>query len=205
MDLLMRAICEGDLRALIIAGEPTAEDLFDAWSDLFNDFLDGLGDNQHKYRQSLESDIGILDSNLQVCELCLGHIQPGIVILSRLPQFIAHLRDLGFTDHKFDTDDLYSYKKDLEDIFYRSREWKIDLQLKIIELNELMDSLSKEPEKKADRKFFLNILSHIATYKKVAVIHTSEISGEEFCSMFSEYMEHNKAVKRSRNKPVNNG
>lgn len=191
LDKFISALCDGDFQALVISGTASEKHLAAVWDDIFYDYLDLNRDNDARLDLTLCKDIAILSARLQRVETCLYLLQTIYV------QEVADLlKEDGF-EIRLDPDNMDQYFEDLNLIRLQSREIKIDLELKQIELSELRESKSKEKGKKADRSSFLNILSRIATFKHVAIIRASEISVAEFCAMFGEYLDHIKALKIS--------
>lgn len=225
LDRFIRCVCDDDLGALIIEGEnpPVLElrkQLSDAtdpeiirtlsialetaeirlaqiigsrWEEIFLDYLDMCKDDRIRFKVSLEKEIAILGARLQQIETCLFTLTTIYV-----KDLVDHLHGMGYTDFKLDPTDLRQYEEDLNGVKDRSREMKIDRDLKVIELEELIESAKKEGSRKADRISFTNILSRVATYKGVAVIRSSEITVSEFVAMFNEYLDHIKALKTSK-------
>jgi hypothetical protein len=195
LDKFISALCDQDFNALVISGNPSQEELSQAWDEIFLDYLDLNGDNDARMDITLAKDIAILSARLQQIETCLFFLQ-----VFHVQEVADILTDIGFEDVSLDPSDLEQYFENLNIIRLRSKEIKIDIELKEIELTELRESKKKTPAKRADRSSFLNILSRIATYKHTAVIRASEISVAEFCAMFAEYLDHIKALKVSADK-----
>lgn len=211
LDRFITVLCDGDLSALVKPGflRPSDEELNLCWSGIFLEYLDASEDNQTRYKITLARDIEILRARL-------SQIESLILILRtmRHPEAVTMLQAKDNEDLLFPADDLDQYHADINMSWDRSREIKIDLDLKILEKSEIEESEKTAEEislksgiapPKANRTMFLNILATIATYKKVAVIRTSEITVAEFCAMFREYLDHIKAVKAQLKKPFYNG
>lgn len=211
LDRFITVLCDGDFSALVKPGflRPSEEELNLCWAGIFLEYLDASEDNQTRYKITLARDIEILRARL-------SQIESLILILRtmRHPEAVSMLQAKDNEDLEFPADDLDQYHADINMSWDRSREIKIDLDLKIIEKTEIEDSEKKAEieqlkagiaPQKASRPMFLNILARLATFKKVAVIRTSEITVAEFCAMFREYLDHIKAVKAQQKKPFANG
>lgn len=201
LDKFIVCVCDEDLTALVKDKKDipnvTPEELITTWNDLFLDYVDLSKEAQTRYRITLKRDIALFTSRVQ-------RIESALVILGT-PLFIKRLADIvqeikGFEDITLDPTDMDKYFSDLQLIRDRSREMKIDADLKKIELEELIKSEAMEEQKRADKLSFLNILARIATYRKVAVIRTSELTVAEFCAAFNEYLDYIEAVKVSLSK-----
>jgi hypothetical protein len=195
LDRFITAVCDEDLSSLIIEGVPTEEELNAAWTDIFLEYLDANNDNGARYKITLRRDIAVLEAKLTQVESSLYVLQ-----IYHVQELVDVLRGLGYEDLQLDPANIDQYFADLNDVRNRSRELKIDKELKEIELSELEASDSKKERKRADRQSFLNILSRIATFKHVAIIRTSEITVAEFCAMFSEYLDNIKAIQAANKK-----
>jgi hypothetical protein len=202
LDKFIVCVCEGDLAPLIISGEPTTEEVLEAWGEIFLDYMDSMRDNKARYKLDMEIKIQILDARLDQADTALLIMQTVIH-----PEAVATLQRLNLTDYNqelFDrmfAGDKDAYFEELNLIKNRSREFKIDRDLLTIELEEYVKSEELAEQKKADRSTFLNILSRIATYKHVALIRASEITTAEFVAMFNEYLDHINALKASKPTP----
>lgn len=201
LDRFITCICDDDLTALVKNADDfdrvKPEELILCWNDLFLDYIDLSQDSQTRYKITLKRDIAIFDARV-------AQIESSLTILGT-PLFVKRVADhvqgiKGFEDIELDPADMDKYFADLQLIYNRSRELHIDSELKKIELEELLKSEELQASKKSDRATFLNILSHIATYRKVAVIRTGELTVEEFCAAFTEYLDYCNAVKLSMSK-----
>lgn len=182
-----------DLSLLIKTGEPAREDLESAWIAIFLQYVDASRDSKTRFKIALAREIAILEARLSQIESLLFLLQT-----LRVQEAVDILRSKGNEDLVFPADNIDQYFEDLNLARNRSREIKIDLELKIIERNEFNKSENLEINKRADKASFLNILARIATFKKVAVIRTSEITVAEFCAMLAEYLDTNKAVSTNK-------
>lgn len=186
---------ERDLSALIISGTPTTEELVIAWTIIFLQYVDASRDSNTRYRITMARDIERLRGKFTRIEALLFCLQT-----IRVQEAVELLQGMGNEDLAFPGDDLPQYFADLNLARGRSREIRLDLELLEIELAEFVASEDMTPRERANKLSFLNILSRIATFKKVAVIRTSEITVAEFCAMFNEYLDHIKAV--NHKKPI---
>lgn len=208
LDRFITVLCDGDLTALVRPGylPPSDEELNLCWAGIFLEYLDASEDNQTRYKITLARDIEILRARL-------SQIESLVLILRtmRHPEAVAMLQAKDNEDLLFPEDDQNQYFADVNMSWDRSREIKIDLDLKIIEKAEIDETEKKAEEvklragiapQKASRPMFLNILARLATFKKVAIIRTSEITVAEFCAMFREYLDHIKAITAQHKKPL---
>ncbi len=200
LDRFIICITDEDLSALIkdpadlFTGLVSVEELNNLWGEIFLDYIDLTADANTRYRLSLSREIKIKEAKLTQIEGYLFLLQ---TIYSEEAAALLCCERLGFEDIVLDPTEIDDYFAKLNNIKTRSRETKIDIDLMTIELDELNESDKKIDDRKADKKYFLNILARIATFKKVAVIRTSEISVAEFCAMFSEYLDYIKALSKT--------
>lgn len=195
-----------NLRALVKPGtDPESIDellLAEAWLSLFLDYLDANKNNQHRYKNELLRDLTLLelkvakiDSILNVLQILFKH---KIDRADLLDPIVAELNLYGFecSTADFPIEDEGRFFETMNDIKNRSAETVIDLKLKQIEVDEMTESEGRqETAPRVTRQDFLNRLARIATFKKVAVIRTSELFVAEFLAAFNEYLDHINAPK----------
>lgn len=167
------------------------------WSQLFMDYLDLNKHNKARYRFSVERDIAILSARLQQIETCIGVLRTFYHY-----ELADHLRQMDeeFASFEFNPADQNEYQSDLNAVWDRSREIRIDKELKEMELEEIKESDRLAPLKKATHQSFVNILARIATFRKVAVIRTSELTVAEFVAAFNEYLDACKALEAPKHR-----
>jgi hypothetical protein len=163
------------------------------WDDLFMDYLDASKENQVRYKFEVEREAAIMRSRLT-------RIESSVMILRLMfvPDLVEELYSIDddFRDFPLDFEgDPDGYFEDLDAIFQRSRDLKIDLELKELELENIVENESKQVHKKATRISFTNVLSRLAAHRGVVVIHSSQLSVLEFVSMFNQYLDDIKALK----------
>jgi hypothetical protein len=196
LDRFIRVYCEDDFLALIIDNKepaPDIEELMEAWSDIFLDYVDANGDNETRHKVNLQTQHAIYSARYDrakgfISILQIMYVQAALDELRTVP---------AFEDAELDPADQSAYFERLNIYNNRTAEIKIDRDLAAIELAEMIANEQKGEVKKAEKSHFLNILSRIATYKKVAVIHTRELTTAEFCAMFAEYLDYINALKAS--------
>lgn len=66
-----------DIKHLIIWGTPAEPDLLVAWSNIWQEFLDGMQDKKGEQRVRLKSEIDKLDYDYRVIQLCIQRLSIG--------------------------------------------------------------------------------------------------------------------------------
>jgi hypothetical protein len=184
LDRFITCIVDQDLTALIIEGEADEATLAIAWSFLFLDYLDASKEVKARYEFELVRDLSILRARVAIVDTILAlfqtvFVEEAVKELNRLEIFVS-----------LDPSNPESYREGLEEIRTRGAEFVIDANLKQIELEELEKAKKDEPAQKIDRQYFVNILGRIATFRRVAVIRTSELVVAEFIAAFNEFLDH---------------
>jgi hypothetical protein len=171
-----QASVNNDMRALIIEGEPTSQQLADAWAKISMDYADASGDAKHLQFLKAMVEITQLSVKLQV-------IEDMIELLGNIyyPAYAERLNKMLRTAYKFDHTDRPQYTKELKACFMRSRGLKINLDLKVIEFEALKKKREKEGEgnKKPTMEYFD---SYLVTLSNHVQYHLSDnITTFEFC------------------------
>lgn len=67
----------GDLKPLIISGEPSSDDLLTAWSNIYQQFLDGMQDKKAFYKVKLRNEIDKLDFDYRIIQAAIQRLSFG--------------------------------------------------------------------------------------------------------------------------------
>lgn len=195
LDRFIKVVCEGDLNQLIISGTVPLYVLAETWANIFYEYLDLQKNNQAKYRIELARDVAYYQARLtrlQTILYCLRIIYH--------PDIHAQLKDMGF-DVTLDPQNIDEYLGTLQSVETRSKEWSIDMKIKMAEL-EVLDEQENTDHAKVDKTYFTGLLSKIATYKHVPVIRAGEVTVTEFCAMFEEFVSYIQQLKKAHSKHV---
>lgn len=183
-----------DLSFLIIEGECDPITLSEAWLGIFLDYLDANKQNHARYKIDLIRDIAILELRAVKVDAILQVLRTPLYV----PELVQELNDLGL-DADLDPEDVDAYFEALNGIRDRAQELVIDVKLKRLELQELLESEDKEEgDQRVSRMYFVNVLSRIAHYRRVAVIRTGELTVAEFVAAFNDYLDY---LDRSNKQP----
>jgi hypothetical protein len=148
----------GDLSSLIIEGEPTKEQLQDAWRNICREFFDLSEDKQVSYEVNLLAQIEELNIKIitiqQIVEVLQGY---------EIPQLIEILRSFGY-NFPFNCDNEEQYLADLKRVLNRAKKLVIELNEKQSQLNTIQKS--KEPSQEVTIKYYDKILAILSQHMK---------------------------------------
>lgn len=158
MEIFMECICENNLRALIVTGDPAPVQLGEAWMKLFYEYCDLVDQPEVKYRAKLYAEIELLDRKIQYADTWAKILQ-----FYFTPVFVSGLKYLGF-DYELNPDDPAQYKNDLARIVAELRALKLKLKVKKQEY-EFIEKNRSTTEEVISKKYFHEIFDKINDLK----------------------------------------
>jgi hypothetical protein len=181
---------DDNLSALIISGLPTLLELQIAKAQIEAEYADAMGDHEHKLYLALYKDITFLSITLSQIEMlieCLHQIY--------YEPFVKKLNGLLFTNYVFDWSNPDAYHNLLKGCFNRSRGYKLDLDLKIMEF----DAIRKKNEGSAPtREYFQRILIIISDHAHYPI--QDSVTVFEFCERLKRWNAYCKMMEEQSNK-----
>lgn len=176
MRVFVACIVDSDLSGLLIEGSATDADLMEAWSNLYAQYVDLLGDAETEYTLYLQRDIALLTHKITAIECALN-----ILAIRHEDLVVIALKDFGI-----DTSQLYignhKYAQELKRISIQLARFRLELKEKENELAE-RDGDDKEPVTKA---YFTKILSRLSKYQGYP-LRINELTIGEFAAHLKEY------------------
>jgi hypothetical protein len=177
------AAVDGNLSALIISGTPTQLDLLAAWQDIQSEFADTMGDHEHRLYMILSNQVRELSITLeQITTLieCLLNVY--------YEPFAIRLNSLLHTNFKFDPTDQKAYDAMLRGCAMRSKDLKIDIELKLIEMQAIEQKHKSDGREQYTKKYFKSVLRTLSDHVKYRVEDT--ITTFEYCDRLKSYIAH---------------
>jgi hypothetical protein len=177
MDKFIDGICNGNLKVLVIEGDPSVAVLEKAWSSIYQQYLDNMGDEEQKQSAKLITEINLLESRCNLVRLVVKRLR-----LQHSAEVIEDLKKVVAVDVVLDPADPDTYKKGLSRILSKCRRWELDIQGKKEELALLQPDSSEE---KIDAIHFDKIIIRLSRHMKFKV-NKFKTAVSEFCMMFSD-------------------
>jgi hypothetical protein len=185
MDKFLDVYIDENINSLIISGKPTTQELLEAWSNIHEEYVDLMGDNNQKYYLQLSKEAMVLKAKIAL-------VESSIYLLSEM--YVKKIADrlvkmLGGS-FKFDFKNKKSYQKDIQGLINRSKSLHIEYKLKQSQVETL------EQEQKGEqptRESFIVIFINLRAYYKYHV--PNNITVLEFCKMLKDLINHNEKLK----------
>lgn len=174
----IEALCDGNIHALTLEGNPPEAELQASWSAIMNEYTEVLGSVEQKYYLSLLKEATRL-------EMTLTQIHSLIEVLRNFwaKPLADQLNKISQTNFPFDPNNPEQYDKDLTRCYNRSRGVLLALQLKKDQLEKAAAKL--KGDQKPDRLYFENALITLSDHAHLHL--TDRIMTSEFCTRLNRY------------------
>lgn len=184
----IEAICNDKLNVLIIAGEPSQEQLQAAFAEIKTDYTSIIGTIEENSLFDLSREIGMLQSEIFYIEGTCGngseeHPVIGLLRIKHIPEMIDELRRMGF-DGVFNPNDRERYDNELDRILSLSKTKIFDLECLVSQYNNIEKTSTA---KKQTRDEFIKTVHYVAKFQG-HLIDRKATSTEDFAFMFSNYI-----------------
>lgn len=184
MDKFLDAYIDGNLKSLIISGNPTEQEINEAWAGIYEEYVDLMGDKNQKFYLEVSKETMILKAKIAL-------IESSIFLLSKI--YIKQVADrvVKILGGKFNFDffNKEAYEKDIQGLKIRSKSLSIEYKLKQSQLETLE---AEQKGEKPTRDLFIVIFINLRGYYKYHVPNT--ISVLEFCKMLKELIHHTEKI-----------
>jgi hypothetical protein len=171
MEVMIDCICNGNLRRLIIEGEPSQAELEEAWDNLYIEYCDLVGNSKGL---RMARDIKFLEAKLSSCLMCLYDLKT-----TYSPDCIKILHEYGYR-RKFDYNDPESYTTDIKAV-------EVQLGAVVIQIRQAKIYYDMEkpqsPKKFTEQKFY-ETLAAINNHNKNHV-SMKDLTAYEFAMLYS--------------------
>jgi len=185
MKQFIACICDDDLSQLVVSGVPTAEQLAEAWAQLFLEYCDLAEHTEVKYKALLQQDIAIMEAQIETANSCVTCIRACIEHgLPIRPGFITALEQSGF-ENDYDLEDTEALLKSLKRVDAQVIPIKIRLKAKRQEYEVLMENSTQTD--KVDRKYFHTIFLRLNTYFKHEAVNMQS-TVQQYCAALRDYV-----------------
>jgi alpha-amylase/alpha-mannosidase (GH57 family) len=186
---------DGNFRALIKEGNPPASALITTWANIQQEYVDAIGDNEHRLYVKLYSQVAILGANIECIALIIKALRRGYY-----EGLVIELNKMLKTNFKFDWNNQVEYQKNLNRCENRAKSLKIELTLKVASLEKLQEKQTKKSYKPT-HEYFQSILITLSDHAKFQI--QDNISVFAFCERMKRY---NKSTDNlQKNKPNGRG
>ena len=192
LDRFIQIIVEGDLRLLIIEGEPSNEILQETWQYIYAEYTSLINDDNSTEIYKAIRDINMWKMKFQRIEMFVS-------LLSQRPYplLIIELKKMGY-NYTFNHNDIQSYKADLNAVYNTAKTLLIQIsnREKDLEYLQKKDSQSKTKEKPIDQ-FDMMLISLSEHYKYEVQPHHLTVA--RFAKMMNRVKEYAKKLEDNIN------
>lgn len=165
--------CDGNLKALIISGEPSPFDLADAWEAILNQYVDIIGSTESKHLIMLQRQVLLLKAKISLVDTAVK------VLSERWSQVTAdELMKLGYKVNE------KTLERDLIMVIDRSKKFIVELDMKAKDFEKMNKTVST---KQKDRSDFEREIARISHYMRFR-IDKNQVTVSEYASYYSEYV-----------------
>lgn len=186
MNIFIDCICDQFFKKLIIEGEPSEDQLLEAWDIIFYQYIDANQDNEAVYILELKKDIALLEHKIKLIECTVANL---IIVFSQ--KLLDALKSLGVR--------INGIEPDKDDYQLRLKKILLTLGPKRFQLQEMMNELlayeKYSDKKKIDRQFFKTIFVRLSKFQRYPV-RAHEIVVSEYVALLKEYIASNSSQQK---------
>lgn len=200
--IMIACLCRHDYSGLIVQGVPTEAQLYGAWMELYNDFVDLSDEQDVKQVIRLLRSIYTFGNKLEKVKLevaTMGNAMNPFINTDFYntvlhPEMVADLRKHNFK-YKFDRNNPSQYVKDLNLTLTRTIKWEIDIELWESEVKAYEERMNGEPPSEV---YFTTNLVRLSVFTKYRV-DPQQMYTDEYCILRKDYNEYYESVKNQNN------
>ncbi len=172
----IECLVDNNLKALIISGVPHEDALNEAWANIYEQYVEAIGDNENKmylllYKEITKTaiDISLIDKLIEVLQTY------------RVKNFEDMLNGALKTNFKFDASKPEEYEKLLKRCQNRSKSININHNLKKLQLEAMQKKAEGKSQKPTKEHFssVLNVLSKHNAYR----VNAADITVYEYIDL----------------------
>lgn len=185
----IEAIVDGNLYSLIIAGQPTQEQLQEAWANILQQYTEASGNAEYKMYVFNIKQIALLTIKLNCIQWLVN-----VLRTDYHEPMCKELNTLSNTQFVFNPSNQENYQLNLNRCLNRSKSLKIRIDMlahQKLAFEQKNDTASGKPTK----EYYQSILITLSDFAKYP-IHESSITVWEFCermNRYNSYCEHLKS------------
>lgn len=183
LDIFIDCLIDGNLNRLVIIGQTDGPRLALAWGNIYYEYIDQSQSPESQYIYKLQTDVTLLNDEIQNVETCLLYLSPEFIDLcnGRHDELIDLLKYYGY---KQTIDITTDYSKVLIGIQNQLAPKKMRRDTKQKELNDYIEAKSKD---KINRGYFDNILIKLSRFQGYHV-RAKDITVSEFNILLKDYV-----------------
>lgn len=189
MKQFIACICDNDLKQLVSEGEATAEQLAEAWAQLFLEYCDLAEHTEVRYKIRLQAETMLYAEKIKVAESCIEYL----TVANNCRENIKNLKTAGFIDclhnlgfeQELNFNDEKQFIKDLARISAELIPIKIRLKVKQEELASINNGTTSSDV--VERKYFTTIFTRINNYAKREAVNM-QTTVEMYCAALRDYV-----------------
>lgn len=184
----IKVATKGDLRELIIYGEPPEAELLTAWGVIYQEFLDGMQDKKTAHKVKLKSEIDKLEYDYRLIQLCIQRLSFGPDQWA-----IEQLRRRVRVSGEFNPEDQAEYFQQLLIVMNHA----VSLKHRIIERSAEMDIVYRKAGAAGQQQEnqFDQLIARVCLFCKFQ-INRKETMTSEFIELFKEMKAQEDALQR---------
>ena len=173
-----KALCSGDLSLLIVSGEPTEEQLLDAWNDIYFDYAAVLKSDSSDYTFKLAKDIGLLKHHLYYVEWAVLFLR-----LKYEPEVVEELQAIGYFDLEY-SEDQAEWERRLNRVISLAKTKVHDLEM----LEKDYERISKTSEgKPVTEEQFNQTVLELARFQGYRIDQVTTMM-DEYVSIYNNFL-----------------
>jgi hypothetical protein len=178
MSKFIDCYCDKKYESLIIEGEASVEQLEEAWSNIFYQFIDANSDNESIYILTLKKDISLLEYEIKLVE-CIA----SMLMINYSEKLIKMLEKLRVRVNGVDPDKS-DYVVRLKKIVATLAPRKMQLQDMLSELKVYEQSIET---KAVDRQVFKTMFTRLSKFQGYPV-RTHEVVVSEYIAILKDFL-----------------
>jgi hypothetical protein len=182
-----------NIYALIISGKPTDTELLNAWSNIYTEYTDNIGNGEHKLYTSVFSEVMYLTAKYKNILVLIEALQNSNKFRIFHTEAYQTLNKLVGSNFPFSAQDCDANEEYLKKCLNRSKGLKIRLDLQGVKLDSLKEKSTGEP---VTKKYFTSILN---TLSQFAGFHIDDnITVESYCDWVQRFNSYCEKLKHSK-------
>lgn len=188
----IEAYVDSNLSALVIEGEPAADQLNEAWFNIRVQYADAIGDPHFKNYALNKSRVAELELTLEKARILLTELR-----INYCTNYHERLNKLFSYKFKLDPENDELYESELQRAEKRAGGWELELKLKVKAVEKIEKGMSVD--KPVGREYFDSLILTIENHYRREL--SEKVTTWKFCELLNRIkkeVENAKTVKRGR-------
>lgn len=185
MAQFIACLCHNDLGQLVVQGEASAEDLAEAWTNLFFQYCDEVEAHETIYRARLIAEITLCKQRNNIITDWIK-----ILELHHIETLTEGIKSMGY-DYEFNPNDAEQYAADLKRLQSEINFSKLQVRIKEAELSAILENQSSKDS--VDEKYFSTIFFRINNYAKREAVN-GQTTVQNYCAALRDFVAANKTT-----------